>query len=341
MRVALTGSHGYIGAVMAPMLMQEGHEVVGIDSDLYAKCTYGDGMKPVPLIRKDIRDLEKNDLSGFDAIIHLAGLSNDPLGNLNPRLTYEINHEASVHLARLAKEAGVSRYLFSSSCSTYGAAGDDMLTEDAEFHPVTPYGESKVFVERDVAKLADDRFSPTFLRNATAYGLSPRHRFDLVLNNLVAWACTSGVIFLKSDGTPWRPIIHIEDISQAFLLVLQAKRESVHNQAFNIGRNEENYRIRELAEIVGETIPDCRIEYAEDAGPDKRCYRVDFSKISRIFPEFRPKWDARKGARQLYDAYREYGLTLEEFEGPKYKRISHIQQLLETGRLDDSLRWVR
>jgi len=341
MRVALTGSHGYIGAVMAPMLVKEGHDVVGIDSDLYAKCTYGDGMKPVPLIWKDIRDLKKNDLSGFDAIIHLAGLSNDPLGNLNPRLTYEINHEASVHLARIAKEAGVSRYLFSSSCSTYGAAGDDMLSEDAEFHPVTPYGESKVFVERDVAKLADDRFSPTFLRNATAYGLSPRHRFDLVLNNLVAWACTSGVIFLKSDGTPWRPIVHIEDISLAFLLVLKAKRESVHNQAFNIGKNEENYRIRDLAEIVRETIPDCRIEYAEDAGPDKRCYRVDFSKISKVFPGFQPKWDARKGARQLYDGYRKYGLNLEEFEGPKYKRISHIEQLLKTGQLDATLRWIR
>jgi nucleoside-diphosphate-sugar epimerase len=325
---------------MAPMLIKEGHEVVGIDSDLYEKCTYGDGLKPIPLIRKDIRDLKKNDLAGFDTIIHLAGLSNDPLGNLNPQLTYQINHEASVHLARLAKEAGVSRYLFSSSCSTYGAAGDDMLSEDAEFHPVTPYGESKVFVERDVAKLADDRFSPTFLRNATAYGLSPRHRFDLVLNNLVAWACTSGVIFLKSDGTPWRPIVHIEDISQAFLFILKAKRELVHNQAFNVGRNEENYRIRELAEIVGETIPNCRIEYAEDAGPDKRCYRVDFGKISEVFPEFHPKWDARKGARQLYDGYREYGLSLEEFEGPKYKRISHIRQLLETGQLDDTLRWV-
>lgn len=341
MRVAVTGSHGYIGAVMVPMLIREGYDVWGIDSDLYETCTYGDGLCGIPLIRKDIRDLRRRDLDGFDAVIHLAGLSNDPLGNLNPKLTYEINHEASVLLARLAKEAGVSRFLFSSSCSTYGAAGDRILDETADFNPVTPYGESKVFVERDVARLADERFSPTFLRNATAYGVSPRLRFDLVLNNLVAWAFATGLVYLKSDGTPWRPIVHIEDIGRAFLAVLRAPRETIHNQAFNVGVNDENYRIRDLAEIVRETVPGCRIEYAKEGGPDKRCYRVDFGRLAKTFPDLRLSWNARKGAVQLYETYRKNGLTLDEFEGPKYKRIDHINRLLSTGQLDATLRWSR
>lgn len=340
MRVGVTGSHGYIGAVMVPMLIEEGHEVVGIDTDLYGKCTYGDGLCEIPLIRKDIRDLSQTDLVGFEAIIHLAGLSNDPLGNLNPGLTYEINHEASVQLAQLAKEAGVARFLFSSSCSTYGAAGDQILDENAVFNPVTPYGESKVFVERDVADLADSRFSPVFLRNATVYGVSPRLRFDLVLNNLVAWAYSTGLVYLKSDGSPWRPIVHVEDVSRAFIVALRAPRELVHNQAFNVGINEENYRIRDLAEIVKETVPGCRIEYAKDAGPDTRCYRVNFSKLTNTFPDFRPSWNARRGAEQLFEAYRKQGLTLEEFEGPRYKRIDHIKQLLSTGQLDPTLRWT-
>ncbi|MGA9117426.1 MAG: SDR family oxidoreductase [Bacteroidota bacterium] len=341
MRVLLTGHKGYIGTILAPMLLRENHEVVGMDSDLYARSTFGDGMVEIPELRKDIRDAEARDLEGFDVVMHLAGLSNDPLGDLNPDLTYEINHRASVHLAELSKQAGVERFIFSSSCSNYGAGGEALLDETSPFNPVTPYGVSKVWVERDVALLADDRFSPVFLRNATAFGVSPRLRFDLVLNNLVAWAFTTGQVYIKSDGTPWRPIVHIEDISRAFVSVMHAPRERVHNQAFNVARNEDNYRIRELADIVRETVPGCRIEYAKDAGPDKRCYRVDASKIARTIPEFRPRWDARRGARELLDAYRLVGLTLEDFEGPRYKRIDHIKMLMRENLLDEHLRWRR
>jgi nucleoside-diphosphate-sugar epimerase len=339
MRILITGHKGYIGTVMTPLLADAGHEVVGLDSDLFEQCTFGDAPRDFPSIRKDLRDVEAADLKGFDAVIHLAGLSNDPLGNLNPNLTYDINHHASVRLARLAKEVGVKRYLFSSSCSTYGAAGDKILDETAEFNPVTPYGRSKVLVEQEVSQLASPEFSPVFLRNATAYGVSPRLRFDLVLNNLTAWALTTGRVFIKSDGTPWRPIVHIEDISRAFLAALEAPRELIHNQAFNVGRSEENYRIRDLAEIVKETVPGCEIEFAADAGPDKRCYRADFSRIAKVLPAFQPKWDARRGARELYEAYKKVDLRVEDFEGPRYKRIDHIQGLLASGRLNSDLRW--
>ena len=341
MRVLLTGHRGYIGTVMVPMLLAEEHEVVGLDSDLFEQCTFGDGIKEIPEMRKDIRDVQDRDLEGFDAVVHLAGLSNDPLGDLNPELTNEINYVASVRLAELSKQVGVSRFVFSSSCSNYGAAGEKLVTEESVFNPVTPYGISKVRVEQDVAKLADAKFSPTFLRNATAYGASPRLRFDLVLNNLVAWAYTSGIVYLKSDGTPWRPIVHVEDISRAFIAVLHAPRELVHNQAFNVGRNGDNYRIRELAEIVKETVPGCRIEFAKDAGPDRRCYRVDSSKLMHTLPDFKPRWNARRGAQELYEAYKKVGLHLEDFEGPKYKRIDHIRQLMGTGRLGENLRWKR
>ena len=324
---------------MVPMLLAKGHEVVGLDSDLFEQSTFGDGIQSIPELKKDIRDIEESDLNGFDAVLHLAGLSNDPLGDLNPSLTYEINHAASVRLASLAKQVGITRFIFSSSCSNYGAGGENFLNEESAFNPVTPYGTSKALVEQDVAKLADSNFSPTFLRNATAYGVSPRLRFDLVLNNLVAWAFTTGQVYIKSDGTPWRPIVHIEDISRAFIAVLHAPREVVHNLAFNVGRNEDNYRIRELAEIVKDTVPGCHIEYAEDAGPDKRCYRVDCSKIAQTLPEFKPQWNARRGAAELYAAYQKTGLTLEDFEGARYKRIVHIKQLLSADRLDQTLRW--
>lgn len=339
MRILITGHKGYIGPIMVPMMIAEGHEVVGLDSDIFAECAFGEPSIEVPEIKKDIRDVELRDLEGFDAVIHLAGLSNDPIGNLNPELTYDINHRASVKLAKLAKEAGCSRFLFSSSCSTYGAAGDDALTEEASFNPVTPYGHSKVLVEQDVAKLADDSFSPTFLRNATAYGVSPRPRFDLVVNDLVAYAYTIGLIYMKSDGTPWRPLVHIKDITRAFIAVLNAPRELIHNEAFNIGRNEENYRIRELAEIVQEVLPQCRIEYAEGAGPDKRTYRVNFDKISRVLPEYKPTWTVRQGVEELYAEYQRVGLKREEFEGPRFKRLEHIKQLLSNGRLGEDLRW--
>lgn len=341
MRVLITGHNGYIGTVLTPMLVAEGHEVVGLDTDLYRDSIFGDAPLSVPSIQKDIRDVSPDDLDGFDAVMHLAGLSNDPLGDLNPRLTYEINHRASVHLAEIAKSVGVERFIFSSSCSTYGSAGDAPIDETAEFNPVTPYGHSKVLVEQDVAALADDDFSPTFLRNATAYGVSPSLRFDLVLNNLVAWAYTTGRVFIKSDGTPWRPIVHIEDISRAFIAVLDAPRELVHNEAFNVGRSDENYRIRELADIVHETVPGCIVEYASDAGPDKRNYRVDCDRIQRVLPSFQPRWNARRGAQELYDAYLRVGLTLDEFEGPRYKRIDHIKLLLADRHLSSELYWLR
>jgi len=343
MRVLVTGHRGYIGTIMVPMLIQSGHEVVGLDSDLYEQCTFGDelGIQNIPTLNKDIRDVEASDLDGFDAVIHLVGLSNDPLGDLDPQLTDEINHAASVRLARLAKEVGVRRFIFSSSCSNYGAAGQDWVNEESELNPVTPYGISKVRVEEDVKKLAGSNFSPTFPRSATAYGVSPRLRFDLVLNNLVAWAFTTGRVHLKSDGMAWRPIVHIEDIARAFIAILHAPRELVHNQTFNVGRTEENYRIRELAQIVAETVPDSRVEYAEGAGQDKRCYRVESYKLAQTLPEFKPQWNARQGAEELHLAFKKVGLTLEEFEGPRYKRVAYIKQMLRTGRLDATLRWTR
>ncbi len=341
MKILLTGHKGYIGAVAGPVLRAAGHEVVGFDTDLYGDCDFGKAAPEIPEIRKDIRDVTKADLAGFDGVLHLAALSNDPLGNLNADLTYDINHRASVKLAQAAKQAGVKRFVFASSCSTYGAAGDEFLDETAPLNPVTAYAESKVWVERDVMPLADDNFSPVFMRNATAYGASPRLRLDVVLNDFVASAMTTGRVYIKSDGTPWRPIVHIRDIIAAALAALEAPRDAVHNQTFNVGQTKENYRISELADMVAEVVPGSRIEYAPGGGPDKRCYRVSCDKIERMLPGFQPQWTARKGAHELYDAYRAAGLTREDLERGRYFRINNIQRLMKAGKLDNSLRWSR
>lgn len=339
MNVLLTGHKGYIGSVMTPLLLDAGHTVHGLDADLFEGCSFDeDGMTTIPETRKDLRDVQQSDVEGFDVVIHLANLSNDPLGNLDPDLTYAINHRATVRLAELARDAGVGRFVFSSSCSLYGAAGQDRVTEEADFNPVTPYGTAKVLAERDIRPLASETFSPIFMRNGTVYGISPRLRFDLVVNNLTAWAVATGQIRMKSDGSPWRPLVHVEDVCTAFLAALEAPREAIHNEAFNVGSTSENYQVRDVATIVGEVVPDCAVSFADGASPDSRSYRVAFEKITERLG-WSPKWTVRDGAEQVYEVLRGLKLAPEVFEGERYSRIEHLKVLLADGRVSPDLRW--
>jgi nucleoside-diphosphate-sugar epimerase len=338
MRVLVTGHNGYIGTILTGLLTDAGHETIGLDNFMFESCTFGqEKEQSISTIRKDIRDVEIGDLEGIDAICHLAGISNDPVGDLDPRITEEINYRASVRLAELAVNAGVRHFVFSSSCSIYGASPSGWVDEESEINPVTPYGWSKINVERDVSVMASDDFSPVFLRNATAYGLSPRLRADLVVNNMVGYAVTRGRVVMKSDGTPWRPLVHIEDISRAFLAVIEAPRDAVHNQVFNVGSTDENYQIRDVASIVERAVPGASVELADKAGPDIRDYRVNCDKIQAAVPGFKPMWTVAAGADELYGSLSSGGLSEEEFLG-SLLRIEHIKSEQNAGRLGPDLR---
>jgi nucleoside-diphosphate-sugar epimerase len=341
MKVLVTGHDGYIGSVLVPIFQEAGHEVVGLDTRLFGDCRFGESESNIPTREIDIRDVTADDLAGFDAVVHLAAISNDPLGDLHPPTTYSINHGGTMAVARAAKAAGVERFLFASSCSLYGAHGDDYIDESAEFLPVTPYGESKVWCERDLAGMADDDFSPTYLRNSTAYGVSPRLRGDLVVNNLTGFAVTTGRVFLKSDGTSWRPLVHIRDISRACLALLDAPRELVHNEPFNIGSTAENYRIRDVAAIVDDIVADSVVTFSDTAFNDIRNYRVNCDKLATTLPGgFELDWTVAAGVEELYEAYQRWGLTLEQLEGSRFMRVLYIKEMLASSRVSEEHRWL-
>ena len=340
MRVLVTGSEGYIGTILAPYLLAHGHDVVGVDTGFHRVGWLYNGVDRAPAwINKDIRHLTAEDLRGFDAIVHLAELSNDPVGQLNPDITFEINHLGSVRLATLAKEAGVERFIYMSSCSVYGSAGDELSTEESPLDPLTTYAQCKVLVERDLKAMADDSFSPTFLRNATAFGASPRLRFDIVINDLAGHAWTEQVIRMASDGRPWRPFVHILDISQAIDCVLRAPRDIIHDETFNVGSNQLNYQIREIAEIISETFPGCRLEIGDSTG-DHRNYKANFDKIHERLPGFECRIDVARGARQLLDVFRAVEMTTDQFEFRGHTRIKQIKHLLATHQIDDHFYWI-
>ncbi|MYW69747.1 NAD-dependent epimerase/dehydratase family protein [Streptomyces sp. SID8379] len=340
MRVLLTGHQGYLGTVMAPVLAAAGHEVVGLDAGLFADCVLGPRPADPAGHRVDLRDVTAEHVAGVDAVIHLAALSNDPLGSLAPELTYDINHHASVRLARLAREAGARRFLYASTCSVYGAAGGgDLVAEDAPLRPVTPYAESKVRVEDDLHALADDDFTPVYMRNATAFGFSPRLRADIVLNNLMGHALLSGEVLVLSDGTPWRPLVHAADIARAFTAALEAPREAVHDRAFNIGSEVNNVTVAQIAEQVGE-VAGAKVNITGENGADPRSYRVDFSRFRAAIPGFDCEWTVKQGALELAEAYRKFDLTRESFE-QRFTRLAVLRAASEADTVDDTLRWRR
>jgi len=340
-KIIVTGHTGFIGSLMVPLLLEKGYEVVGIDTKFFGEdCEFYPPEKGFTEIIKDTRDIEEKDLEGAYAICHLAALSNDPMGDLDEQLTFDINHLASIEIAKKAKKVGVEKYIYSSSCSLYGIAdGDVALTEDAEFNPVTAYAKSKVYSERDILPLATEDFSVTFMRNSTAYGISPKLRLDLVVNNLVGWAVTTGQIKIMSDGSPWRPLVHAEDIARAFIAVIEAPKDSVNKQCYNVGQSEENFQIKDIAKMVGEVVPDCEVVITGEHGSDSRSYRVNFDKIKNELPNFKPKWTLKKGIEEVYEAYKKYGMDDEKFNGKAFIRLKELQYLIETDKINDKLIW--